>query len=467
MKTVAKLLLLSLGLAGLAGCGGVGGTITTTPGHATTGKLAILVGTPQFRARLARGTASFEVRVENPQSGQDVVPPTTVPGTQTTVVLDNVPLGPVTVEVDGFSARQVLLSKGTGNVTIVPGANSVTVVSQIAPEFLYVADTFNQRLLEFSIDPTRGVLTPLSTPFVATQGADPNTSVTDQDRLLYTGDQGTNAVEGFTIGSDGQLSAIAGSLSPTGGNDPVFPTLDLTDHFLYVQNVADTPFDTISGFAIDAQGQLASLGSPVSTLGSSGTAGVLRGDPKRNVLYATLNPSRSVASFTVQSSGALSMIGGAPLPLTILPNDVEVSPFADFVYIVDGADALLDTLSQNGAGALTDLGTQAAGTSPNLSVIHPNGTFFYVADFLSGNVLFFKLDPTTGQATQQGTFSTTNGQVRFVVIDPLGQFLYATSDSGRLAVFTIADDGSLTLQQDPALSTSFIGSPVFAVGTLQ
>jgi YVTN family beta-propeller protein len=58
------------------------------------------------------------------------------------------------------------------------------------------------------------------------------------------------------------------------------------------------------------------------------------------------------------------------------------------------------------SGALTSIGTIAAGTFPVSVAVDPSGKFAYVANHGSNNVSMYAIDPTTGVLTLIGTIGT-------------------------------------------------------------
>jgi YVTN family beta-propeller protein len=57
-------------------------------------------------------------------------------------------------------------------------------------------------------------------------------------------------------------------------------------------------------------------------------------------------------------------------------------------------------------GALTSIGTIAAGSNPTSIAIHPSGKFAYVTNSASNEVSIYSIDATTGVLTLIGTIGT-------------------------------------------------------------
>jgi YVTN family beta-propeller protein len=57
-------------------------------------------------------------------------------------------------------------------------------------------------------------------------------------------------------------------------------------------------------------------------------------------------------------------------------------------------------------GALTSIGTIAAGSTPTSIAIHPSGKFAYVTNSASNDVSIYSIDAATGALTLIGTIGT-------------------------------------------------------------
>ena len=62
-------------------------------------------------------------------------------------------------------------------------------------------------------------------------------------------------------------------------------------------------------------------------------------------------------------------------------------------------------------GALTSIGTIAAGTGPFSVVVDPSGKFAYVANSGSNDVSMYTINATTGALTSLGTIAAGTGPV--------------------------------------------------------
>ena len=124
--------------------------------------------------------------------------------------------------------------------------------------FLYAADTSNNQVLGFSIQ-SNGALTALSSSPVAAGSQPVSAAVSSQGTFLYTANQGSNSVSAFLIDSGtGALAAVGNSPFPTGGRGPTFVTA--SGAFVYV---TEQITNDIAAFTIGSNGALTPVpGSP-------------------------------------------------------------------------------------------------------------------------------------------------------------------------------------------------------------
>jgi YVTN family beta-propeller protein len=109
-------------------------------------------------------------------------------------------------------------------------------------------------------------------------------------------------------------------------------------------------------------------------------------------------------------------------------------------------------------GALTSIGTVAAGIDPVSVAVDPAGKFAYVLNFGSNDVSMYTIDATTGALASIAPPASTHGfgvYAGSVTVDPLGKFAYATNEgdpwgyedgaNGSVAMYTIdVTTGALT-----------------------
>jgi DNA-binding beta-propeller fold protein YncE len=138
---------------------------------------------------------------------------------------------------------------------------------------------------------------------------------------------------------------------------------------------------------------------------------------------------------------------------------VTVAPSGKFVYVTnsgyvwdpDYGSVAMYTIDAT-TGALTSTGT-INGNCPGLCfpssvVVDPAGKFAYVVNENSGsagNVSMYAINGTTGALTSMGTIAAGTDPVS-VAVDPAGKFAYVTnSGSNDVSMYSIGSTGALTL----------------------
>ena len=96
-------------------------------------------------------------------------------------------------------------------------------------------------------------------------------------------------------------------------------------------------------------------------------------------------------------------------------------------------------------GALTSMGTIAAGTGPVSVAADPAGKFAYVTNSGSNDVSMYTISSTTGSLTPIGT-TTAGPSPTSIAVHPSGKFAYVTnSGSNDVSMYSIGSTGTLTL----------------------
>jgi 6-phosphogluconolactonase len=260
----------------------------------------------------------------------------------------------------------------------------------------------------------------------------------------------------------------------TGSVDPQSIALDPTGKFAYVMDGGSNgDGGYVSMYTINpTTGALASIGPPVSTYGygvyygSGVNAGSVAVDPLGKFAYITNagdvydygdGADGSVAIYAINATtGALTSTGtiNGNCPGLCLPSSVVVDPSGRLAYVANGGGGVpfnvaIYTINST-IGALTSIGTIAAGTDPLSIAVDPAGKFAYVANWTGydtdGSVSMYTIDATTGGLTPTGTIATGLSPTS-IAIHPSGKFAYVTnSGSNSVSMYSIdSATGTLTL----------------------
>ncbi len=383
---------------------------------------------------------------------------------------------------------------GTSNAitfTITGGLNSVPTISTLYPSCAPAAEKF--------VDSVNNQLTVVGqnlapTSVVRWNGSDRPTTMDAINGLVAQisasdiAAAGTAAVTVFNPGPSGGSSNPLTFTITTGAVDPQSIAVDPAGKFAYVASLGCNAGagGYVSMYTINpTTGALASIGPPVSTYGYGFYADSVTVDPSGKFAYVTNSGNvydygdgsdGSVATYTINATtGALTSTGtiNGNCPGLCLPSSVVVDPSGKFAYVANGGGGStgVSMYTINGTtGALTSIGTIAAGGIPNSVAVDPSGKFVYVANAnttpgSAGNVSMYTINATTGALASIGTIAAGTDPVS-VVVDPAGKFAYVTnSGSNDVSMYTIGPTiGALTSIGTIAAGTQPVSVAVDSAG---
>lgn len=284
-------------------------------------------------------------------------------------------------------------------------ASPSSVVVHPSNHFLYAANQNTSTISLFKIDPTTGALDEAlpRTALVTSSGQvglSPAVLTMDSGgKYLFVGNQITNDIWVYSIGSSGTLTFVS---SAQVGAGPASLTLSASDGFLYVPVPT---FSAVYVFSVNA-GVLTQVGTPTIVNGGVGQLGI---DPQGKFLYVP-NPSlNTVTVLLIQSDG--SLVAGPGLFATGLsPVAAATNATGAFVYVANSDSTDLSQFKvDTTTGALTALTTSVAGTgtNPESIVVDPDAKFVFVINDQSNSITEFTINTngtlaTTGHALQLG-----------------------------------------------------------------
>jgi 6-phosphogluconolactonase (cycloisomerase 2 family) len=237
--------------------------------------------------------------------------------------------------------------------------------------FLYVAHVFSKSVAGFTIAPD-GRLSPLRGSPTQTSVANPRgLAVTPDGRFLYVGhgDPGPDrltsvgAISTFAIKGGGTLTEVRSPIRL--GRFCGAMTITPDGRHLYL-TCSDT--SQIYGFSIGSDGALTALPrSPYAV--STFPEGIITSPDGRFVYVASPAPGAgntplgdgAVSGFSVGADGALTPVKGSPVPAGIGPVGITTSPDGRFLYASTG-DPNDDNPDDGFDGALSAFGLGADGT---------------------------------------------------------------------------------------------------------
>ncbi len=352
-------------------------------------------------------------------------------------------------------------SSNSSTFTITPGGvDPKSIVVDPTGKFAYVANAgcpggVAGYVSMYTINTTTGALASIGPPVSSLDASAESVTVDPFGKFAYVANAGDDfssdgSVETYTINS------TTGALTSTGGISgdcpglcvPLSVVVDPSGKFAYVANGDGIVPNTVAIYTINATtGALTGIGA----IAVEGFASSVAVDPMGKFVYVTTEVNSpgsigNVSMYTINATtGALTSIG--TIAAGANPNSVVVDPTGTFVYVTNSSsnDVSMYTINAT-TGALTSIGTIAAGTDPVSVVVDPSGKFAYVTNFNSSDVSMYTINATTGALTSIGTIAAGSTPT-FIAIHPSGKFAYVTnSGSNSVSMYSIdAVTGALTL----------------------
>src|SRR5437016_10910419 len=282
----------------------------------------------------------------------------------------------------------------------------------------------------------------------AARAADVSAAVSDAGAVYtLTNQVGGNAVAVFARGADGRLTA-AGTVS-TGGTgtgaslgSQSAVTLSDDGRWLFAVNAGS---NDVSVLSVSPGGGLA-LASRTASGGTLPISLTAHG----NVLYVlNAGGTGNISGLAIGTSGALTAIAGATLPLSgsnVGPAQVSFSPDGRRLVVTEKNTNLLDVyaVDANGAAGARTSFTSAGGT--------PFGFAFGLRDLLlvseaaaPGSASSYILGRGGDLQVVSGAVLTHQGAPCWAVVTNDRRFGFTANGSGSVSGFAIAPDGSISL----------------------
>jgi 6-phosphogluconolactonase (cycloisomerase 2 family) len=291
-------------------------------------------------------------------------------------------------------------SGALGTATGVSGpANSVGLTA-VNGQYLYASDTSGEQVFGYAIDQTNGSLTMLTgSPFTtgvpsspAGLGAAPGTAT----GFLYAADG--SQIDGFSVGLlTGLPSPVTGSPFQSGSNE--WLAVDPFGKFLY-SSAQGAPGGVLA-FTIDSTGALSMVaGSPFRVPGQTASNSMPAGIVDTGTfVYAGLSATNQIAAFAIVSgTGALTPVPGSPFSAGANP-DLLVIGRGNFLYALNASDHTISGYSINLTdGVLTQIAGSPFQISGGTMTTDPYGQYLYVTS--AAGIQAFSIDATAGMLTQ-------------------------------------------------------------------
>ncbi|HEV2132898.1 MAG TPA: beta-propeller fold lactonase family protein [Terracidiphilus sp.] len=149
----------------------------------------------------------------------------------------------------------------------------------------------------------------------------------------------------------------------------------------------------VFGFSVGSNGVLTAVSGSPWAAGRQPSA--VASDPTGSYLYVTDFGNGGVLGYSI-SSGALTPLSGSPFPSGNQPSAIAVNPTYPYLYVTNSLDGTVTAYSESN-GALTRLGSFSTGLDPVAIGIDPStNRFLYTANFLGNNVNNYVLTTNDG-----------------------------------------------------------------------
>lgn len=333
---------------------------------------------------------------------------------------------------------------------------------------LYTANDGSNTVSGFTIG-TGGALT-ATNPATVSVNNSVWLTVSQDGQLLYASNQENHTISGFKINSaTGNLTSIGTPTVVTGTNpSPRGITITPNGSFAYVANSAT---NTVAGFSIGTGGDLTPTTPATVATGGTAARGIAV-SPNDQFLYVANSTSDTISGFTIGAGGALTAISGAPFPTGAgsNPESLVVTPDNSVLFVVYSGTNQIGAFTIGGGGVLTaavptsrfPTGTLGGEGSQRLT-LSPNGLFLYVTNTGTNEIAVFSIN-SGGQLLTRIIPNTSTGAASApvgITVDPSGRFLYvANSGTNEVAGFSIGTGGGLT----PTTPATFSVLPNVPIG---
>ena len=428
---------------------------------ASTGTLAVTVTNPA-----PGGGTSVPMNFTITSAGPNSVPaiiilyPSCAPaGEQFVDAVDN----QLTVVGNNFVADSVVRWNGSDRPTSSNGTIN-GLFAQISASDIAAAGT--AEVTVFNSGPEGGSSNPLTFTITAGAVGPQSIVVNPAGTFAYVASFGcTGGAAGYvSMYTINPTTGALASIGPPVASDDEFTdsvTVDPFGKFAYVTSsgdVWDIDYGSVSTYSINPMtGALTSTAGGINATGANGTPAFFNSVtlvPSGKFAYSadggafppgSFGGSSSVSMYTVNSTtGALTSIG--TIAAGTGPDSVAVDPAGKFAYVTNSGsnDVSMYTIDAT-TGALASIGTIAAGAEPISVVVDPAGKFAYVTNWGSDDVSMYSIGATTGILTSVGRIAGGTNPSS-VAVDPTSEFAYVANwGSNDVSMYTInSTTGALT-----------------------
>lgn len=397
------------------------------------------------------------------------------------------------------AASGALTPIGAGSIATGSGPAAMTVVNLGPLSFLYVIDTADKKVEGFSIDGMTGALSSVGASNV---GAGPVGIVANSSgTFLYVSNSTDGTITEFTVGPDGSLTtqgSLSGLKSPQGlaadgtihvyaaeaGNNDIAElqitagpsgTLQLNGEaaagaspawivvagsHVYATNMAD---NTISQYSADGQTGLLTPLAPATVGTGAGPDGVAANSSNLYVFAANRGES-TLTPYSIGVNGTLTPVDLAKAGSGV--TGVAIDSTAKFVYATNNVDNTVTEFfidPSSGAPIPFGIAPEANGSGPQAIAANPTEGFIYVVNNGANNLQSFKINGADGSLASVMPIATGTGPTA-IAVDESGAFAYVTNTGGNVSEYALAMDGTMSSIGNAAAGNGPVGIAIAPSG---
>lgn len=161
-------------------------------------------------------------------------------------------------------------------------------------------------------------------------------AVTPRGHMLYVAQVASDSVASFTIASDGSLTPS--QTTSTSVSSPRGLAVTPDGRFLFIGHGElgkdrPTSVGAVTAFAINGDGSLAPVGSPIRV---GRFCGALATTPDGRYLYLTCTDTDEIYGFAIGADGQLTPLPRSPYAVSDYPEGIATSPDGRFVWSLQG-----------------------------------------------------------------------------------------------------------------------------------
>lgn len=322
---------------------------------------------------------------------------------------------------EGTNAVYGFSNDGAGNLTALPGSPYSTGGSGV-------------------FDPGGG-----STEFDAEQEVIANSAGT----LLYAVNGHSNTIAGFSIATDGALTALPGSPYASGGQDPASIGILPTKGLVVVVNKNEDPNQDISAdlpnytsFTQNADGSLTLIPASTQelTVDCSPAQALIRS--RGHLLFGLEFKAARLVSYRLNLNGTMTELSSVNPPTAddLFLGEVH-HPSRRIIYVGLPGTSQVGVYKYTVGGILSLVGTVPnEGNAICWLAINSAGTRLYTAETEGGSISVYDTSVATAPVMlQRIVLSGTLGTVSNIALDPAENFLYALAGHTVHTVNILAD----------------------------